>query len=237
MMKTFFPRPVGLVLFMFGFLLACYLIAMTTWADLEAAFFGFTSMANERISNFSCPVFLAEGESSTISLRLTNPTEKKLGATIRADVATAYSLRSERGRVELAPHETRTLLWPVSADDAVMGRFVFAKVYMYAAYPLQSAEAACGTIVVGRLAVSGMAYYWILCCLSLVMLVTGVILSDKRQAISNERLNTSSARKLVTVLSGVGLAGSYAGIWPLGVLVLAILILTVTVLAFAVANR
>jgi hypothetical protein len=235
--KTTSSRILGFVLFVFGFLLSCYLIAGTTWADLESAFFGFTSMASERIGGFACPVFIAPGESSNISLSVTNPTEKKLGATIRADVATSYSLRSERGRIEIGPGETRTLLWPVSADDAVMGRFVFAKVYMYAAYPLKSAEASCGSMVVDTFGLPGMVYYWLLCAVSVVALVAGILLTDKKQAISSERTNMSTARKTVAVLAVIGLAGSYAGMWPLGVMVMAILVLTVTVLAFVAASQ
>lgn len=53
-----------LTLFILGAVSGLLLTALATWADLEAAYYGFPRRASARLSGFSCPVLMTANESN-----------------------------------------------------------------------------------------------------------------------------------------------------------------------------
>lgn len=222
-------RVLGLVLFTVGIVLGMALFATAAWGDFEASLFDLSLPSDGPLNTLSCPVLVTAAESGTVSATFTNPSERPIQRRVRIHVSDGLVtlLREEKSMLPLDPGERQRLQWTVTADDAVWGRLILARVYVYRQYPLPSATAACGILLVDLPPFTGGHVLALAVAASLL----GIGLGGWLWMASNRPLAGRIRRVTygMAVLAGIVLAGmsaSLLGWWLLavGLLVLAILL-------------
>ncbi len=240
MTNTALPKPIyAILLFAAGVLLTTALTTMLTWASLEADFYGFQHYSTgERLSGLSCPRIMTPRETGSISVQANNPSQKVVTPIIRIDTSTSLAPDTFQTQLTLQPGETQKVQQAVSANNIDLGNFIFAKVYRYPAYPLPSAEAACGIMILDIPILGGSQLYilWLALCLLLTPL--GLWRWDASSAADASRHDAmQNAIRALGVVVLLGLLVSVMGLWLVGVLFLALtLLLAAAIVRFASLN-
>lgn len=213
-----------------GVLAGLYLTVVAAWADLEAAFYGFSRLANSGLRGFSCPVLMTRGEVNSISLKVTNPLDVPLRPVIRVEISTSLLAEEFLETLELAPGETKRLEWAVGPENIDLERFIFAKALVYSVYPLPSQEATCGIFVVD-LPGNGTTVLAFLVLLTFGGLGWGVY--GMRRMSASDAWEKRHSRPLVflAVVIGLGVVVSATGGWVPSILLLAVAVLMLVILA------
>jgi hypothetical protein len=228
------PPFVFSLIFFIGALSGLALTTLATWADLEAAFYGFDRTGGDRLSSMRCPILMSANETSSFSVKVTNREDKKISPTIKTDVSTPGLPVSSFDPIELAPGESKRMEFQVGPDNIDLGRFVFARAWVYAAYPMDDLENTCGIFVVD-LPVSGAVLTWGLLLMSLLGM--GIGLYGRRQAPVHVRGDMSRLTFLAVIVF-IGMLLSFLGWWVQGLLVLVVSVLAlVIILSFAIRSN
>ncbi len=227
----------GRLIFALGVLVGSLLILVTTWASIEATFYGFPRFGNQPMSGLSCPPMLTAAETGSFSVTLTNTTNRIIRPVLRVHISNAGLFRTYTAPTDLAVGETKTQTWDISAADRALDHFIFVKAYTYAAYPLADTEAVCGIFLLDVPLPGGMLIYWGGFVASLAGLLLGLWLIDAGKDHPVSRLNTTQALKAMAVMVAIGLYAGNIGLWPLGVGMLAVLVLTIGVVFMSAASR
>lgn len=225
-----------LSLFVFGVVCGLTLIVLSTWADLEAAYYGFARRAGSGLRGLSCPVLMTRDEVNTITLKVTNPTDRKLSPAIRMEISSPAMAFLYSDYVELQAGESIVKEWEIGPENVDLKRFIFAKVLVYASYPVPDRENTCGVFIVdlpGR----GAVIAWAMVLLSLLGMGAG--LYGLSQVKDEERSGADLARQLsfLAVVVILGLITVYLGMWIQGILVLVIALLFSVIASGLVVNR
>lgn len=221
-----FPQNLHFLFYAVGAVLGLAVTFFATWADLEASYYGFDRTGGARLGSLSCPFFMTETETTTISVQLRNSTDKKVSPSIKVDLSSPISQNSTIEKAELAPGESKYLAWEIGPENIDLNRFVFARIWTYAAYPLKDQEATCGVFVL-PLPGSGVAYTWGMVILSLLGMGYGLFIRrDLRTPGRNPDYERFSFLAIVITL---GLVVSYLGLWLAGVLVLVLAFLVIVI--------
>jgi len=229
-------RIFGIALFALGLVLTAGLTLIATWPDLEADFYGFTTLTEKRLGGVTCPVIMASDERPDISARVTNETPYTTNFSLRADVSGFLERRSERQLVPFEPGETKTVSWRLSAEDAIYKNFILAAVYRNAVYPMPTAQTTCGVYVLNMRGVPGRAVYGTLVVLGLLALISGSFMLEP-PAHAPGRANVAPARRALALTAVIGLYVSYRGWWILGVLSLVVMVLILFSMLLMAANQ
>lgn len=219
-------RLTGMLIFAAGILLSTCLTAALTWANFEAAFYGFPRLAIDQFNGLSCPPLLTRRETGVILVEVNNPTGKKIDPILRIDTSTAGVPATKQIQISLEPGETQQLSQTVTAENIDLGFFIFAKAYRYPAYPLPTAEATCGILIVDLPFLNGMQIYWLWLTLSLAATPLGLWLWSATESQADRKM--PSAAKVLTITALTGLLISAKALWLLGILCLALTILLVS---------
>lgn len=228
-MKNRISPLVFYVLYSIGALAGLYLMVVATWADMEAAFYGFRRVANSGLQGFSCPVLMTRGETRNLSLKVSNPLDVPLRPVIRVEVSTCLLPEEFFEQLELAPGETKRLEWSVDAENIDLGNFIFAKALVYSVYPLPNLEATCGIFIVDLPGSGGTIF-------ALLVLLAAGGLGGGLYGISRTRLLNTWTEKYfglmtslaVIILLGIGV--SAGGGWMPSILLLAVTLLMIVIL-------
>lgn len=225
-----------LILFILGAVSGLLLTALSTWADLESAYYGFARRASARLSGFSCPILMTANESNVISLKVKNTTDGKLSPAIRVSTSSPVTAFEFTDNLELAAGESVTREWSVGPENLDLKRFIFANALIYSSYPLPDREMTCGIFVL-KLPGSGGLYTTLLVLLSLLGMGTG--LYGVYQAQGPEQSGVDVARQLMfmSVIVAFGLVTAFMGWWLQGMLTLVVAILFVLIAAGLLINR
>lgn len=216
------------VAYVLGTTLSVTLAVIATWADLEAAFYGFDRRASTPLPNLHCPIFLNRNETGTVSVKISNTTEHKLSPAVRADFSTPLTPDSTLDSVELAPGESKTMEWTIGPDNIDLKRFIFSKVLVFASYPLPDREAACGTFIID-LPVRGSVLLWLMTLLGLSGMGSGLFVLNRSKPLS---IQLERALRPLTFLGGVitvAVLVSLAGWWVQALLLLVVTLITIFV--------
>jgi hypothetical protein len=213
-----------------GLLLGLYLIVVVAWADMEAAFYGFSRLANAGLRGFNCPPLMTREETSSISLRVSNTADGPISPAVRVEVSTPLMLQEYNEKLRLAPGETQTLEWAVGPGNIDLRRFIFAKALVFSAYPRPNLEATCGIYVI-NLPGSGRAVLAVMVALSLLGMGWGVY-GMRRSAAADEWAQKHVLRPMtfLAFIVLLGIVTSSTGGWVLSVLLLAVAVLMVFIL-------
>ena len=225
----------GVLLYILAVITGLLLIVVATWADMEAASYGFPRRASDALSGLTCPILMTRNETDTISLRVSNPTDRPLHPAVRTEISADFDPQVFNESVDLAPGESKSVEWSVGPQNIDLGMFIFANVQVYATYPIPSREKTCGILIVdlpGR----GRPIQTALFTFSLIGLGGGLYLMSKSGLPGNRSALTWNAINFLVVLIVSGLILSYMGSWipSIGILVLSVLIgiLLVNILIF-----
>lgn len=215
------------ILYLTGVIAGLGLILIATWGDLEAAFYGFDRVGGLRLSSLSCPILMSDSETSSFTIKINNSLERNLSPSVKVDISAPIAPISSNESVLLLPGESKKLEWQIGPENIDLGRFIFARVWTYAAYPQPDRESTCG-VVIHPLPINGSILTSILVVLSLFG--TGFGLYGLKQSGSLEGSGMKTSRyNLVTIIMLVGLINSFIGIWLIGVLVLAVSLLLIVI--------
>lgn len=224
--------------FVAGVLAGMVLFGLSTWASVEAVFYGFDTMSGKNQSSLNCPLFVTPSDDAVVTMKIKNPNDRKVQATIRADISNVGQFRTYTERITVEPHQTRVMSWQVTPEDVVLGRFIFLKAYQYGAYPLPTAEMTCGMFFVNAGGLGGMQLFWSLLAANLVLMAAGLLLWRRANPDPiGWLLNLERAMKTMAGIVIAGIVTALSGWWIGGLLLLAICILMICVLVFFLANR
>ena len=221
------PSPF-IVLYTLGALISLTLAVISTWTDLEAAFYGFARRGSHPLQSLRCPVFLNTNETGIVSVKISNTTERKLSPSVRAEFSTATVSVSTLESVELAPGESKTVEWTIGPDNIDLKRFIFSSVYTFASYPLRDRESTCGTFVV-NLPIPGGVILWLMIVLGLGGMGGGLFLLNQSKPLSDRLEKTLRPLTFLTIVIGLALLVSLAGLWVQAVLLLAVTLITLVI--------
>lgn len=212
-----------------GVIIGLYLIVVSTWADFEAAFYGFSRLADMGLRGFSCPVLMTRDETSSISLRVSNTADSLISPVIKTEISTSVVVQEFQESLELAPGESIKLKWNVGPENIDLGNFIFAKTLMFSAYPFPNRETTCGIFVVD-LPGSGKMILSVLVALSLFGMGWGLYEMNK---VNNETKWVTKHFRPIAFLASLivlGFVSSFLGGWLPSILILAMIVLMVVIL-------
>lgn len=169
--------PFPVILTLTGILIGLLLSLLAVWADYESISYGFPRRAQAPLRGLTCPVFMGRNESGTVSLKISNPTDRNLSAGIRTQISTSTEPLSQVEGIRLAPGEQMTLQRTVGPENIDFGMFIFVDALVYAVYPMPDRETTCGILV---LPVTNGTYPLILgTALSVLLMAAGIYLLNK----------------------------------------------------------
>jgi hypothetical protein len=220
------PKPtLALILLVIGILLGITLSVVATWADFEAAFYGFTKQAKTPLSGLSCPILMANNESRTISVKITNQTVEAISPSVKAEISTSLEPATTLEFIDLAPGESRTFTWTIGPENIDLRQFIFAKVLVFSAYPMPDEENTCGVFI---LPVRGNGT-WILIVATIISVLS---LGSGAWLLYKKDLPAKQIRPilfLVTVIL-LTLVTSFLGLWIQSIALLAITVLMIFII-------
>jgi hypothetical protein len=225
-------RFLSILLFSAGILLGLALAGSAAWADLEAKFYGFEKMGDQALSGLRCPVVMTASETGTVSVTLTDPTDKPLQLMARADISNPIQIRTERKTLSLAPGEKNQLSWAVTSDDVDLDFFIFVKVSTYPTAASPFRESTCGIVVVNLPSLTGNQVFAVTLAASLLSIAIGLVLWEvSSRPLQGRTLHITYAMRFLTVVILAQMLVSFRGWWVLGgiFLVVAVLVIVVTV--------
>lgn len=224
------------IMFAFGVLSGLVLITLATWADLEAAYYGFSRRASTPLSGFSCPVLMTATETNTVSLKLKNTTDGKISPTILVETSSPVAAFETTENLELAAGESTIAEWAVGPENLDLKRFIFAKALVYSSYPFPDRETTCGIYVL-NLPGNGTIFTWGLVILSLLGMGIGLYGVHQFQGPVKRGADTFKQLLFLAIVVLFGFLSIYIGSWLLGILVLVVSILFVFISTGIVVGR
>ncbi|HJQ13683.1 MAG TPA: hypothetical protein VJ830_02960 [Anaerolineales bacterium] len=146
--KNFQRKPIlPMLLTLAGILMGLLLALLAVWADYESTAYGFFRRAQASFGGLVCPVFMGEKESSTVSIKLSNPTDRTISPSVQVEISTPNELDSETEFIQLAPGEQITLQKTIGPRNVDLGMFIFVNAHIFSTYPLPARENTCGILV------------------------------------------------------------------------------------------
>ena len=215
-------------LFALGVLCSLTLAVLSTWADLEAAFYGFDRRASTPLPGLHCPVLLNRNESGIVSVKISNTSSQKLSPSFRAEFSSPLEPIAALDFVNLNPGESQTRQWTIGPQNIDLGRFIFSKVLVYSTYPIPDRESTCGTFIID-LPIPGNIVVSILLVLGLAGMSGGLIWLWRTQAGDVNVLRALRPLTFLGVLVVVALFISLAGFWLQALLLLAVVLIMLVV--------
>jgi len=207
-----------------GISLGMLLAVLAVWADYESTSYGFMKRATTPLQGLACPIFIGRNERRTVSITISNPTERTLSPSVSTDISTPLEPVSEIDFFRLAPGEQATAQRTVGPENIDLGFFIFVKALVFAAYPMPDRENTCGIFVLPI--AQGSSLVLILgSALSLLFMSSGVYLLYKNEAITGRSRSIPSIAMLTVLL----MMFSFIGWWPQAILLLVLLILILVI--------
>lgn len=212
-----YRRRLGVILFSIGVLLGMVLLGGAVYADFESTLFDVSIVADGSIRPIQCPIVLNDFETGVVTASISNNTSQTSERLVRAHISKGHLIliREIEERVVLAPGETRTLRWTVSARDAAYGHLILVKVIALDDGIQPSHKGSCGVIVLDL-------PYWIsgqLATSSAFALSLGLLLSGAGlwwtygRSYTGRRLEATRAIFLLGIIIVSGLTFVFLGFW------------------------
>lgn len=215
--------------YVIGVALGLFLVLVGTWADMEAASYGFPRLAEAGLDGLNCPILMTRTDATTITLTVRNPTDDRLSPSIRTLISTAGLPEEFVENLVLAPGESKKLAWQVDAENIDLGNFIFAKVLRYSAYPVKSRETTCGIFVLD-VPGSGKVILATLAVLSFLGMGWGLYALSRLKDPSLMVMKHSRAMLFLTITLAVGFAFNLFSMWMPALLTLTVVVLMLVVL-------
>lgn len=208
----------GALIFGIGVLSSTLLTGGLTWAGLEATLYGFPRYTTERFDGLSCPLLMTRSETAVLRVHVNNLSDKVISPIMTIDISTPALPDTKQVQITVQPGETKSLEWAVSPENIDRYHFIFAKANRSPSYPLPTAEALCGILVLDVPALNGTQILSIWLALSLASIPLGLWMWSPR-------LDTPGIMKALAIAALGGLLVSLLGIWMLGVMFLIVIVI------------
>ena len=215
--------------YVLGVIIGLSLLGISAWADMEATFYGFDRLANAGLGGFQCPVLMTRQETQSISLNISNPTDRRISPSVRTQISTPALPEQVTETIALEPGESQRLEWAVGPDNIDLERFIFAKTLLYSSHPLPSEEATCGIFILD-LPGSGRVILLILVTLSLLGMGWGLYRLNQFRLASDLLARHMGSMIFMALMIVVGLIVSFRGGWVPSLLILLVVILIIVIL-------
>src|SRR5215207_1474557 len=224
------PAPLlPILLFAIGVLLGLIIATLATWPDFEASSYQFARNTNTPLNGFRCPVILNRNETGTVSLTVSNTTDRLLTPSVKTQISTSDEPNSFVESFRLQAGQAQKLEWKIGPENIDLHYFIFVKALVYATYPIPNREATCGTFIMD-LPLGGTAFLMLMVTLSLTGMGSGLyILNRVNQRPERAEMNLRPMYFLA-VLIVLALIVSFMGWWIQSIVVIVISILTAVVL-------
>lgn len=209
---------------MLGVLLGMTLATLSTWADLEANFYGFTRQTKTPLQSLTCPVMISMDESREVTVKFTNTAERTLSPVFRAEISTPILPEFTQESVKIEPGASASLTKIVGPKNIDLRQFIFVKVLIFSTYPLPNEEGVCGIYVL-PLRGSGRLILSLLTMLSLGLTGAGASLL-RASSLSEKKVTALWFTGALTVPS---MAASFIGWWVLAAMLLVALLFMVMI--------
>lgn len=216
------PTPVVSVsLTLAGIVIGLLLSLLAAWGDYESTSYGFLKRANAPFRGLSCPIFLGRNETGTISIKISNSTDRPFSAGVRTEISTPQEPVSNLQFVPLAPGEQATVQQPVGPENIDLGSLILVSASVFSMYPAPDQEMTCGIFVLP--VDSGSKLVLIVgTTISLLLMSTGSYFLYKRGS-SGAR---SRSLLFMTLATGLALFFSFRGSWLQALLLIIMVVLT-----------
>ena len=208
-----------------GVLIGLTLIGIATWGDYESTSYGFARRSSEQLRGVSCPILLTRHETGTISLKVSNPTDRLMHPSVRTEISPEDELYIVTESVTLAPGESKRLEWAVGPENIDLGNFILASVQVYGTYPIPSRESTCGIFIVdlpGR----GRDILIALSLFGMIALGGGLYLMNKSGFRTDRPAIPWNGILFLAVVIVCGCILSFTGAWLIAVVFLVVALLT-----------
>lgn len=215
--------------YVLGVIIGLSLLGISAWADMEATFYGFDRLANAGLGGFQCPILMTRQETQSISLNISNPTDRRISPSVRTQISTPALPEQVTETIALEPGESQRLEWAVGPDNIDLERFIFAKTLLYSSHPLPSEEATCGIFILD-LPGSGRVILLILVTLSLLGMGWGLYRLNQFRLASDLLARQMGSMIFMALMIVVGLIVSFRGGWVPSLLILLVVILIIVIL-------
>ncbi len=224
-----------LTLFILSAAIGFALLTVGVWGDAEASMFDLINKGEKRLGTLSCPVLVTAQDEEQFSAKFHNPLERNIKPAVRVRVSSGHltMISQDDIKFQLAPDESRKLTWPVDPEDAVYGKMVLVKVYMFRNYPIPSKHDTCGIFVLDIPVLKGKQVVYGSLGLSMVGMAAGVYLWRRNNKLMTRRQQELFRAMLIMAGSlAIGLVASMLGSWLIGGIgvVIAVLLLVGTIL-------
>jgi hypothetical protein len=231
-------RCLAIILFSVGVLSGMFLAGAGAWPDLEATFYGFGKVADNRLTTLRCPVLMTVTETGVISATLSNHSELPVDAKVRVYVSNPGPIRVVETITPLAPGETKKMEWTVTAEDVDFRNLILVKVLAFAYYKVPIREGWCGILVLNLPYLTGSQVFISALVLSLVGLLSGIGLwAIGGRPLIGKTLSAFRAMIWLAALVLTDMVLSFMGLWLFGLIffvvatLLILVVLTSAVLA------
>ena len=198
---------------------------VAAWPDMEAGVFesGIAAAADAGLPGLMCPWVMTADETATVRVRFANSADRPDAFLVRANISSGFAslVRRERQQVEVKPHETVELAWPVTAADAAYGRLVLVRVLANRGLVAPARQSPCGILVLPVPGASGQGLY-------LLAVLIGLALSGggaawwwiQRRPLGEADISTARAAGLFAVIVLGSLITGMTGAWLISHLLL-----------------
>lgn len=218
----------GFLSYMLGVVIGLSLLGMSAWADMEATFYGFDRLASAGLGGFRCPVLMTRQETRTISLDISNPTDRRISPSVRTDISTRTVPEQFTESIALESGQSQRLEWIVGPGNIDLGNFIFAKTLLYSSHPLPSQEATCGIFILD-LPGSGQVILAVLVTLSLLGMGWGLYRLNRLRFASEVLSRHLGSMIFMAFMTVAGLVVSFRGGWVPSLLILLVVILIIVI--------
>lgn len=217
------------LLFAIGVITGLIIAILATWPDFEASSYEFARNTNTPLNGLNCPIILNRSETGTVSLTVSNTTDRLLTPSVKTQISTSDEPSSFLESLRLAAGQTKKLEWKIGPENIDLHYFIFVKALVYATYPIPNREATCGTFIMD-LPLGGTAFLTLMVMLSLTGMGSGLYMLNRiNQSLARAEVNLRPMFFLA-VLILIALIVSFMGWWIQSIVVIVISILTGVVL-------
>ncbi len=219
----------ALLSFVVGAAVGLLLLGISAWADMEATFYGFDRLANAGLGGFQCPILMTRQETQSISLNISNSTDRRISPSVRTQISTPILPEQVTETLVMEPGESQRLEWAVGPDNIDLERFIFAKTLLYSSHPLPSQEATCGIFILD-LPGSGRVILSILLAFSILSMGWGLYRLNQLRFASDLLARQLSSMIFMGIMIVAGIIVSFRGGWVPSLLILMVVILIIVIM-------
>lgn len=239
-MKNTALRTLSIIIFSIGVLTGMAFFVGATWADVESVFYGFNRYGNKLTSAMHCPVLITRDETGTVTATFKNTADQLVRPTVRFQASNIGTFRTETSQLSMEPGQEQTVEWTVTSADMVLDRFIFAKIFTFASYPMRDVEQTCGILVLDIPGLTGKQITIAFLAVGLVGTCAGSALwSAAHKPLKDHSLEAMRAMITLIATVALGLVSTLFAWWLLGVLLSALSLILVGVIIghFLSANK